>query len=127
MLCISIAKVHSFNGVIPIFHNLTNLQINSLNYRWSFLVQVLKHCPMLQELCVDEAGPDATEETWTQKDDKENFVASSTCELTVHNVPFDDASEPDSPLDANEPDSPLDANEPNSPLDASGSSGGSNV
>ncbi|KAK2408203.1 FBD-associated F-box protein [Trifolium repens] len=182
MLCISIAKVHSFNGVIPIFHNLTNLQINSLNYRWNFLVQVLKHCPMLQELCVDEAGPDATEETWTQNDDEENLVvpdvvpeclslhlrschllsylslpseimlavyilknarvlqtmviwnggkflelerllslcpkASSTCKLTVHNVPFDDASEPNSPLDANEP---------NSPLDASGSSGGSNV
>ncbi|WJX87946.1 hypothetical protein P8452_70080 [Trifolium repens] len=125
MLCISIAKVHSFNGVIPTFHNLTNLQIDSLNYRWSFLVQVLKHCPMLQELCVDEAGPDATEETWTQNDDKENLVVPDVVP-EFHNVPFDDASEPDSPSDANEPDSPLDANEPNSPLDASGSSGGSN-
>ncbi|CAJ2655045.1 unnamed protein product [Trifolium pratense] len=177
-------EVHCFNDVIPTFHNLTNLQINSLNYRWNFLVQVLKYCPMLQELRIDEAGegPDANEETWTRKDDKESWVepdvvpqclslhlkschllsflslhselllaiyilknarvlqtmviwnggnflelerllslcpkASSTCKLTVYDVPFDDASEPNSPLDASEPNSPMDASEPNSPLDA---------
>ncbi|WJX76181.1 hypothetical protein P8452_59624 [Trifolium repens] len=68
------AKMHSFNDFIPTFHNLAYLHLSFLNYRWHFLVEVLKHCPNLQELDIDEAGAYATEETWTRKDDKENWM-----------------------------------------------------
>ncbi|CAJ2670141.1 unnamed protein product [Trifolium pratense] len=71
---ISIAKMHSFSDFIPTFHNLTYLHLSCLNYRWHFLVEVLKHCPNLQDLDIDEAGAYATEETWTRKDDKENWM-----------------------------------------------------
>ncbi|MCH84842.1 F-box/RNI/FBD-like domain protein, partial [Trifolium medium] len=64
---------YSYNDFfIPTFHNLTQLELLSLNYSWRFLRQVLNHCPMLQKLKINEA--DVAEETWNRKDDKENWV-----------------------------------------------------
>ncbi|XP_058736765.1 F-box/LRR-repeat protein At4g14103-like [Vicia villosa] len=71
-LSISMAKMDSYNHVLPTFHNLTSLDLNSFNYRWHFLIQLLKHSPNLQTLKLNEAGTD--EESWTRKDDKENWV-----------------------------------------------------
>lgn len=42
------------HAAIPTFDNLTYLKINSLNYRWRFLVEVLKHCPKLEKLILNE-------------------------------------------------------------------------
>lgn len=38
---------------IPTFHNLVRLKLHSINYNWSLFVQMLNHCPNLQnvELC----------------------------------------------------------------------------
>ncbi|RHN45840.1 putative FBD domain-containing protein [Medicago truncatula] len=63
------------HAAIPTFDNLTYLKINSLNYRWHFLVEVLKHCLKLEKLILNEAGGHgATSETWSRKDDKEQWV-----------------------------------------------------
>ncbi|XP_058736894.1 F-box/FBD/LRR-repeat protein At5g53840-like [Vicia villosa] len=71
-LSIKIAKEHVRIDAIPTFHNLTYLNLTSLNYKWCILVEFLKHCPKLQNLSVDEAG--GMRETWTRKDDKESWV-----------------------------------------------------
>ncbi|XP_058736754.1 F-box/FBD/LRR-repeat protein At3g26920-like [Vicia villosa] len=60
------------NHVLPTFHNLTSLDLNSFNYRWRFLIQLLKHSPNLQTLKLNEAGKD--KDRWTRKDDRENWV-----------------------------------------------------
>ncbi|KAL5057466.1 hypothetical protein RYX36_029070, partial [Vicia faba] len=78
-LSISTAEMVSYNHVLPTFNNLTSLDLNSFNYRWRFLIEVLKHCPKLQTLKLDEAASNTdiwakNEETWTRKDDKENWV-----------------------------------------------------
>ncbi|KAK2387729.1 FBD-associated F-box protein [Trifolium repens] len=73
-MCISTAQVQSYNDAIPTFHNLTHLRLDSLNYRWNFLVEVLKHCPKLQAINLDEDGWNSDDQTWTKKDDKENWV-----------------------------------------------------
>ncbi|XP_058753055.1 FBD-associated F-box protein At5g22730-like [Vicia villosa] len=78
-LSISTAKMDSYNHVLPTFHNLTSLDLNSFNYRWQFLIQLLKHSPNLQTLKLNEAASDKDiwtkdEETWTRQDDKENWV-----------------------------------------------------
>ncbi|XP_058741194.1 FBD-associated F-box protein At5g56370-like [Vicia villosa] len=78
-LSISTAKMDSYNHVLPTFHNLTSLDLNSFNYRWHFLIQLLKHSPNLQTLKLNEAASDndiwtKDEETWTRQDDKENWV-----------------------------------------------------
>ncbi|MCH87960.1 F-box/LRR-repeat protein [Trifolium medium] len=49
-----IDQVYSHNGFIPTFHNLTQLELLHLNYSWGFLLEVLKHCPMLQKLELHE-------------------------------------------------------------------------
>ncbi|WJX32094.1 hypothetical protein P8452_20461 [Trifolium repens] len=72
-MCISTAQVQSYNDAIPTFHNLIHLRLDSLNYRWNFLVEVLKHCPKLQALNLDEDGWNSNDQTWTKKDDKENW------------------------------------------------------
>ncbi|KAK2441759.1 FBD-associated F-box protein [Trifolium repens] len=71
-MCIYTAQVQRY--AIPTFHNLTHLHLDCLNYRWNFLVEVLKHCPKLQLLYLDEAGLNSVDQTWTKKDDKENWV-----------------------------------------------------
>ncbi|RHN66009.1 putative FBD domain, leucine-rich repeat domain, L domain-containing protein [Medicago truncatula] len=73
-MCILTAQVYRFNDAIPTFHNLTRLDLDSLNYRWHFLVEVLKHCPKLQVLYLDQAGLNSDDQTWTKNDDKENWV-----------------------------------------------------
>ncbi|WJX32093.1 hypothetical protein P8452_20460 [Trifolium repens] len=73
-MCIATAQVQSYNDAIPTFHNLTHLHLSCLNYRWNFLVEVLKHCPKLQVLSLNEAGWNSDEQTWSRKDDKENWV-----------------------------------------------------
>ncbi|WJX81672.1 hypothetical protein P8452_64522 [Trifolium repens] len=91
-LNLEIHQVHYKNNPIPTFHNLTELELSSLNYSWQFLVEVLNHCPKLQKLGIDQA--DVDEETWTRKDDKENWTdlkrlifsyprASTTCKLII--------------------------------------------
>ncbi|XP_045794313.1 F-box/FBD/LRR-repeat protein At4g00160-like [Trifolium pratense] len=65
-------KVNYLNDFIPTFHNLTKLELNSLDYGWQFLIKVLNHSPKLQELNIDQAH--LNKETWTRKDDKENWV-----------------------------------------------------
>jgi len=47
-------QVHCRNDMITTFHNLTHLEIISLNYSWKFLVQILNHCPKLQSLGLDQ-------------------------------------------------------------------------
>ncbi|GAU25870.1 hypothetical protein TSUD_164110 [Trifolium subterraneum] len=71
-LQVQIGKVQYLNELIPTFHNLTKLELISLNYGWQFLIKVLNHSPKLQELNIDQAP--LNEETWTRKDDKENWV-----------------------------------------------------
>ncbi|KAK2414076.1 hypothetical protein QL285_036711 [Trifolium repens] len=65
-------EVNCRNDFIPTFHNLTQLELDSLDYNWQFLLQVLNHCPKLQKLEIYEA--DTYEVTWTRKDDRENWV-----------------------------------------------------
>ncbi|XP_058765927.1 FBD-associated F-box protein At5g60610-like [Vicia villosa] len=57
---------------IPTFHNLTQLKLISLDYTWSFLLQLLNHCPKLQRLDVDQADTD--KRTWGRQDYKEYWV-----------------------------------------------------
>ncbi|WJX32095.1 hypothetical protein P8452_20462 [Trifolium repens] len=71
-MCIYTAQVQRY--AIPTFHNLTHLHLDCLNYRWNFLIEVLKHCPKLQLLDLDEAGLNSDDQTWTKKDDKEYWV-----------------------------------------------------
>jgi hypothetical protein len=49
-----IFQVHYLNDLIPTFHNLTKLELISLDYGWQFLIKVLNHCPKLQELNIDQ-------------------------------------------------------------------------
>ncbi|GAU13052.1 hypothetical protein TSUD_173520 [Trifolium subterraneum] len=60
------------NDFVPTFHNLTQLELLYLNYSSRFLLEVLKHCPVLQKLELDQAN--VGEETQTRKDDKENWI-----------------------------------------------------
>lgn len=53
-LWISMAKMDSNNHVLPTFYNLPYLDLNSINYRWHFLVEILKQCPKLQIVGFDE-------------------------------------------------------------------------
>ncbi|GAU25865.1 hypothetical protein TSUD_164060 [Trifolium subterraneum] len=71
-LSLEIEQVHYNNNPIPTFHNLTKLELISLEYSWQFLVKVLNHCPKLEELNIDQA--DVNKEYWTREDDKENWV-----------------------------------------------------
>ncbi|MCH79619.1 F-box/RNI/FBD-like domain protein [Trifolium medium] len=55
-LWLQIDQVNCHNDFIPTFHNLTKLDFDccSLHYNWKLVVEVLKHCPKLQSLCLDE-------------------------------------------------------------------------
>ncbi|XP_058741516.1 probable FBD-associated F-box protein At1g32375 [Vicia villosa] len=58
----------NYHGLIPTFHNLTQLELIFIEYSCQFLVEVLNHCPKLQklDLCQDEI--------WNRKKDRENWV-----------------------------------------------------
>ncbi|GAU25872.1 hypothetical protein TSUD_164130 [Trifolium subterraneum] len=73
-LRLQVDQVNHCNDFIATFHNLTELEFvcSSLHYNWKFLVEVLNRCPKLQKLDLNETY--LGEETWTRKDDKENWV-----------------------------------------------------
>ncbi|MCI06443.1 F-box/RNI/FBD-like domain protein, partial [Trifolium medium] len=53
-LRLKIDQVNFRDDFIPTFHNLTLLDLDYRNYSWHFLLEVLKHCPKLQELKIDQ-------------------------------------------------------------------------
>ncbi|WJX81666.1 [histone H3]-lysine(4) N-trimethyltransferase [Trifolium repens] len=76
-----IDQVQYLDDLIP-FHNLTKLELISLDYSWQFLIKILNHCPKLQELNIDQAHLNM--ETWTRKDDKENW--SLLCSIIEEHI-----------------------------------------
>ncbi|XP_045794310.1 F-box/FBD/LRR-repeat protein At4g00160-like isoform X2 [Trifolium pratense] len=62
------------NDFIHTFHNLTKLDLfcSSLHYNWKMVIEVLKHCPKLQKLHLNEV--ELEEGLWTRNDDNENWV-----------------------------------------------------
>ncbi|PNX90549.1 F-box/RNI/FBD-like domain protein, partial [Trifolium pratense] len=53
-LLLQINQVNYRGDFIPTFHNLTQLNLRYNNYSWHFLLEVLKHCPKLQTLKIDQ-------------------------------------------------------------------------
>jgi hypothetical protein len=47
----------NLNDQFPMNHNLTNMELileNNHSKKWNWLIEVMKHCPKLQNLTIDE-------------------------------------------------------------------------
>ncbi|GAU25867.1 hypothetical protein TSUD_164080 [Trifolium subterraneum] len=72
-LWLQIDQVNCHNDFIPTFNNLTELEFEccSLRYNWKLVVEVLKHCPKLQSLLLNEV---MLKERFHRNNDNENWV-----------------------------------------------------